>query len=252
MTETIKNQLNHKSIRKFKNKKLTSDEINLLVDVARHTATSNFRQAYSIISITDQKIKDELAVIANQAYIATAPHLFIFVVDQRRNQQIAEAKGAKALVQGEAERFMSGLTDAVIAAQNVVIAAESLGMGTVYLGSILNDIRKIVKLLKLPKYVFPAVGLVVGWKDQEPDLKPRIPRNIIHMENEYRELENPLKELEEYDKIVNQYYDLRDINNRVDEFTTQISKQMETMMAKRGETFDVLQEQGFFVKNKEK
>ena len=147
---------------------------------------------------------------------------------------------------------MSGLTDAVIAAQNVVIAAESLGMGTVYLGSILNDIRKVVKLLKLPKYVFPAVGLAVGWKDQEPDLKPRIPRNIIHMENEYRELENPLKELEEYDKIVNQYYDLRDINNRVDEFTTQISKQMETMMAKRGETFDVLQEQGFFVKNKEK
>ena len=93
---------------------------------------------------------------------------------------------------------------------------------------------------------------MIGWKDQEPDLKPRIPRNIIHMENEYKELENPLKELEEYDKIVNQYYDLRDINNRVDEFTTQISKQMETMMAKRGETFDVLQEQGFFVKNKEK
>ena len=127
---------------------------------------------------------------------------------------------------------MSGLTDAVIAAQNVVIAAESLGMGTVYLGSILNDIRKVVKLLKLPKYVFPAVGLAVGWKDQEPDLKPRIPRNIIHMENEYRELENPLKELEEYDKIVNQYYDLRDINNRVDEFTKQISKQNENIIDK--------------------
>lgn len=90
MTETIKNQLNHKSIRKFKNKILTNDEINLLVDVARHTATSNFRQAYSIISITDQKIKDELAIIGNQPYIAMAPHLFVFVVDQRRNQQIAE------------------------------------------------------------------------------------------------------------------------------------------------------------------
>ncbi len=57
MTETIKNQLNHKSIRKFKNKTLTNDEINLLVDVARHTATSNFRQAYSIIKYNRSKNK---------------------------------------------------------------------------------------------------------------------------------------------------------------------------------------------------
>ena len=63
-----------------------------------------------------------------------------------------------------------------IAAQNVVVAAESLGMGTVYLGSILNDNAKLSELLKLPKYVYPAVGLAVGWPDQEPQLKPRLPR----------------------------------------------------------------------------
>ena len=92
MNETIKTQLNHRSIRQFKPVALAQEEVNLLVDVARHAPTSNFRQAYSIISITDQKLKEEIADIANQPYIPNAGHLFVFVVDQRRNTLIAEAK----------------------------------------------------------------------------------------------------------------------------------------------------------------
>lgn len=246
MNETIKTQLNHKTIRKFKNQKLTKEEINLLVDVARHTATSNFRQSYSIISITDENLKKELAEIGGQPYIIEVGHLFVFVVDQRRNQLIAEATGAKATVQGTADRFISGFTDAVIAAQNVVNAAESLGMGTVFLGSILNDNERLIELLELPKYVYPAVGLAVGWPDQEPQLKPRLPKEIIHMENKYKEIENPLETLKEYDEKVNQYYDLRDTNRRVDKFSVQISKTMDNLLAKRGDTLKAMKKQGFF------
>ena len=246
MNETIKTQLNHRSIRQFKPLALTQEEVDLLVDVARHTATSNFRQSYSIISITDQKLKEEIAEIANQPYIPNAGHLFVFVVDQRRNTLIAEAKGAEALVQGSPERFISAFSDAMIAAQNVVVAAESLGMGTVYLGSILNDNAKLSELLKLPKYVYPAVGLAVGWPDQEPQLKPRLPRHVIHMENYYQDLENPLEELKDYDAEVHEYYDLRDLNNRVDEFTTQIAKTMDKSVANRANTLKDLQKQGFF------
>ena len=61
MNETIKTQLNHRSIRQFKPLALTQEEVDLLVDVARHTATSNFRQSYSIISITDETLKEEIA-----------------------------------------------------------------------------------------------------------------------------------------------------------------------------------------------
>ena len=167
MNETIKTQLNHRSIRQFKPLALTREEVNLLVDVARHTATSNFRQSYSIISITDETLKEEIAEIANQSYIPNAGHLFVFVVDQRRNTLIAEAKGAEALVQGSPERFISAFSDAMIAAQNVVVAAES-------------------------------------------------------------------------------YYDLRDLNNRVDEFTTQIAKTMDQSVANRANTLKDLQKQGFF------
>ena len=114
MNETIKTQLNHRSIRQFKPKALTQEEVNLLVDVARHTSTSNFRQSYSIISITDEKLKEQIAEIANQPYIPKAGHLFVVVVDQRRNTLIAEAKGAEALVQGSPERFISAFSDAMI------------------------------------------------------------------------------------------------------------------------------------------
>ena len=245
MNETIKTQLNHRSIRQFKPLALTREEVNLLVDVARHTATSNFRQSYSIISITDETLKEEIAEIANQPYIPNAGHLFVFVVDQRRNTLIAEAKGAEALVQGSPERFISAFSDAMIAAQNVVVAAESLGMGTVYLGSILNDNAKLSELLKLPKYVYPAVGLAVGWPDQEPQLKPRLPRHVIHMENYYRDLEHPLEELKNYDAEVHEYYDLRDLNNRVDEFTTQIAKTMDQSVANRANTLKDLQSRDF-------
>ena len=221
MNETIKTQLNHRSIRQFKPVALAQEEVNLLVDVARHAPTSNFRQAYSIISITDEKLKEQIAEIANQPYIPNTGHLFVFVVDQRRNT--------------------------LIAAQNMVVAAESLGMGTVYLGSILNDNAKLSELLKLPKYVYPAVGLAVGWPDQEPQLKPRLPRHVIHMENYYKDLENPLAELKDYDAEVHEYYDLRDLNNRVDEFTTQIAKTMDKSVANRANTLKDLQKQGFFI-----
>ena len=116
MNETIKTQLNHRSIRQFKPLALTQEEVDLLVDVARHTATSNFRQSYSIISITDETLKEEIAEIANQPYIPNAGHLFVFVVDQRRNTLIAEAKGADAFVQGSPERLISAFSDAMIAA----------------------------------------------------------------------------------------------------------------------------------------
>lgn len=245
--ETIKNQLNHRSIRKFKNKKLTTDEVNLLIDVARHTATSNFRQSYSIISITDDNLKKQLSEIGKQKYIAESGHLFVFVADQRRNTLITQEKGKEASVQGNAERFLSSFTDALIAAQNVVVAAESLGMGTVYLGSILNDNEKLIELLKLPKYVYPAIGLAVGWIDQDPMLKPRLPREIIHMENEYKDITNVEEVLADYDQRVSKYYDLRNASKPIDKFTDLIANDMSKIVEKRGRTINALQQQGFFV-----
>ena len=166
MNETIQTQLNHRSIRAFKEQELTKEEVELLVDVARHTATSKFMQAYSIISITDPTLKAAFAAISKQPYVENNGHLFLFVVDYHRNVQLTKAQDRPAKLQGTADYFIAGLTDATIAAQNMVVAAESLGMGTVFLGSLHNDAQQIIDLLGLPEYTFPAVGLAVGWPNQ--------------------------------------------------------------------------------------
>ena len=123
MNETIQLQLNHRSIRAFKEQELTKEEVELLVDVARHTATSKFLQAYSIISITDPKLKATFAAISKQPYVEKNGHLFLFVVDYHRNVQLTKAQDRPTKLQGTADYFIAGLTDATIAAQNMVVAA---------------------------------------------------------------------------------------------------------------------------------
>ena len=244
MNETIQTQLNHRSIRAFKDQELTKEEVELLVDVARHTATSKFMQAYSIISITDPTLKAAFAAISKQPYVENNGHLFLFVVDYHRNVQLTKAQDRPAKLQGTADYFIAGLTDATIAAQNMVVAAESLGMGTVFLGSLHNDAQQIIDLLGLPEYTFPAVG----WPNQEPQLKPRLPKEVMYMENHYQALENPLKDIEAYDEEITGYYDTRDLNNRVDRFSKQVADKMETLPPKRLALLEVIQQQGFLKK----
>ena len=205
-------------------------------------------QAYSIISITDPTLKAAFSAISKQPYVENNGHLFLFVVDYHRNVQLTMAQDRPAKLQETADYFIAGLTDATIAAQNMVVAAESLGMGTVFLGSLHNDAQQIIDLLGLPEYTFPAVGLAVGWPNQEPQLKPRLPKEVMHMENHYQVLENPLKEIEAYDEEITSYYDTRDLNHRVDRFSKQVADKMETLPPKRLALLEVIQQQGFLKK----
>ena len=108
-----------------------------------------------------------------------------------------------------------------------------------------QDAERIIDLLGLPEYTFPAVGLAVGWPNQEPQLKPRLPKEVMHMENQYQALENPLKDIEAYDEEITGYYDTRDLNNRVDRFSKQVADKMETLPPKRLALLEVIQQQGF-------
>lgn len=241
---TIETQLNHKSIRKFKDQALSAEIIDTLVDVAQQTSTSSFMQAYSIISVTDQDKKEALARIGMQPYIAGPSHLFVFVVDHYRNDCIAKAQGIESDVTDRFDRFMSGMSDALIAAQNMLIAAESIGLGGLYLGSILNQVDEVVELLNLPHHVAPAVGLLVGYPDQAPQLKPRLPRHLIHFENSYPAYDDILEQLKDYDEVVSKYYDLRNANRRVDKFSIQIANGMQREHPGRAKMLEYYRKQG--------
>ena len=92
MNETIKTQLNHRTIREFKNLEISPETFEALMEVARRTASSTGMQACSIIRVTDSELKNQIAGISKQEYVARAPELLIFIVDQFRNNQIAVEK----------------------------------------------------------------------------------------------------------------------------------------------------------------
>ena len=245
INETIRTQLAHRTIREFKDQKIPSEVFELLMEVARRTATSTGMQACSIIRVTDAELKSRIAEVCKQEYVARAPELLIFVVDQYRNNQIAKEKGCFVETARDMDRFFAAFTDACIMAQNVVIAAESMGLGTVYLGSILNDSEKICELLKLPELTFPVIGLGLGYPNQNPQLKPRMEMRLRVFENAYTVFESYLDEIKEYDEEMRTYYDLREPGRPVDSFSNQVVVRFKQYNPKRQEILNVIRKQGF-------
>lgn len=243
--EMIQKQLAHRTIREFTDENIPEEIFNLLIETAKRTATSNGMQASSIIRITDSKIKKEIAEICNQEYVARAPELLIFIVDQYRNSRIVKEMNHNDKNFRGADNFLSSFTDACITAQNLVNAAEALGLGTVYLGSILNDSEKICEILQLPELTFPVVGLGIGYPNQEPQLKPRMDMKYRVFENTYKTFDSYLEELKDYDEEMTSYYDLRDANRRVDCFTNQVASKLKNSIPKRQEILNIAQKMGF-------
>ncbi len=243
----INKQLAHRTIREFKNQEVSKEIFTTLMDVARRTATSNGMQSYSILHITDPVIQKAISEICNQEYIARSPVLLIFIVDQFRNNAIIREKGGKTQNAGDMDRFIQGFTDASIAAQNVVNAAEALDLGTNYLGSTLNDPEKLCEILKLPKLTFPVVGLRIGYPNQDPQLKPRLSNRMQVFENAYQIFNSYLEEIEDYDQEMTNYYDLRNANQRVDCFSDQVVSKTSNSILKRQEILKAVKKQGFQV-----
>lgn len=248
MNETIRTQLEHRTIREFKDQKIPHQVFEQLMEVARRTATSTGMQASSIIRVANPDMKKKIAEICNQEYVARVTELLIFIVDQYRNNQIAKEKNCFVETAGDMDRFFAAFTDACIMAQNIVIAAESMGLGTVYLGSILNDSERICELLKLPKLTFPVIGLGLGYPNQNPQIKPRMEMKLRFFENTYKVFESYLDQVEEYDKEMRTYYDLREPGKRADSFSNQVVTRLNQRIPKRQEILNVIRKQGFDLK----
>lgn len=215
--------LNHRTIREFKSSPMPPQQLSILLDIAKRTATSMGLQSFSIIRIVNPELKTAIAEVCNQEYVARVPELFIFIVDAYRNSRIAREQGITSDIERDSDRFFQGWTDAAIAAQNMVAAAELGGFGTVFFGSILNNVPKMIELLKLPELTFPVVGVGIGVPNQKPQLKPRMPREANVFDDSYTVFDSYLELLEDYDEEMEQYYDMRDTNRRVDSFTKQVA-----------------------------
>lgn len=191
MNEILAALHRRKSVRAYTEESVSPEKKELILKAACTAPTAGNQQLYTILDITDQEIKDKLAVSCdNQPFIAKAPLVLIFCADCQ--------KWYDAFVHGgcdprppRAGDLMLAVTDCAIAAQNAVTAAESLGLGSCYIGDIMERCEFHRELLQLPDYVFPAVMLVMGvpTRQQLERQKPErcALQHIVH-ENAYRRM----------------------------------------------------------------
>ncbi|RLK62735.1 NADPH-dependent oxidoreductase [Atopobacter sp. AH10] len=244
---TIERQLNHRSIRDFTDQSVDEGTIQSLLAVMNRTASSRGLQSCSIIRLTDQDKKEAIATIAGQPYIAQAPEVWIFIADCYRNYTILHEKSAKSNQQPTLDFLFEAISDSYLAAQNVMVALESLDLGGVFLGSIMNDLDALVELLNLPKFTFPLLGIAFGHVANPSQLKPRMSLDLKVGENSYPHQYSYTKALENYDKEMTNYYDTRQHNRRSDSFTDQVLNHLTAASHKSKSLSTFLQEQGFIL-----
>nr|WP_231112710.1 NADPH-dependent oxidoreductase [Corynebacterium pseudotuberculosis] len=246
MNETIRTQLNHRTIREFTTQPIAEEILEQIFQVALHTPTSLGMQTASIIRVTDPQLREQLTAIGTQEYVGRAPVLPTFLsFDLHRTKRILANNNAPTEPAGYPRNFVQGFTDACLMAQNVCIAAESLGLGVNFLGNVHNDAAAVIDVLDLPELTFPVVGMTLGWPNQSPQLKPRMPKSFRIMENGYSEPTDWSEAMSSYDSTMTTYYDLRNANQRVDSFTIQTLQKNPLSKDNRDLTFEIARAQGF-------
>lgn len=192
MNQTIQELINRKSVRVFTGEPISQEKKELILTAATQAPTAGNQQLYTIIDVTDKKLKERLAVSCdNQPFIAEADMVLVFVADCRKWYEGFKDVGATPRNPGVGD-LMLAVTDTAIAAQNAVVAAESLGIGSCYIGDIMENAEIHKEMLQLPEYTFPAVMLVFGYptKQQMQREKPeRVKLSHVVHENAYRAME---------------------------------------------------------------
>jgi FMN reductase (NADPH)/FMN reductase [NAD(P)H] len=200
MNQVMEVLMKRKSIRAYEEREVSAEVRAEILKATLRAPTAGNLMLYSILDITDQRVKDRLAVTCDdQPFIARAPMVWIFLADYQRWQDYFIASGVEEICTqrgipmqkpAEADLFLA-CCDAMIAAQNAVIAAESFGLGSCYIGDIMEQYETHRDLLNLPQYVFPIGMVVFGYPTQqqkEREYTPRFNEKFIVFENQYRRL----------------------------------------------------------------
>ena len=192
MNQTIQQLKDRKSVRVFTEEPIPAEVVAAILESAVNAPTAGNQQLYTIIHVTEQSLKERLAESCDhQGFIAQAPLVLVFCADCRKWYRAFSEYGCEPRELGVGD-LMLAVSDTNIAAQNAVVAAHSLGIGSCYIGDIMENAEVQRDILSLPPYVFPAAMLVFGYPTAQQRERPKPPRadmrHIVH-ENGYRDMD---------------------------------------------------------------
>lgn len=186
--EVLATILTHRSVRAFSADPLPAGTLELLVAAAQSAPSSSNLQTWSVVAVQDADRKARLAELAgNQKFIPQAPLFLVWLADLSRIQHLADERQLKLEGLEFLETLFLGIIDAALAAQNAVVALESLGLGSVYVGAIRNKPEAVAAELGLPPKILPVFGLAIGHADPAvpTGIKPRLPPDAVLHHEQY-------------------------------------------------------------------
>ncbi|MGY3572159.1 oxygen-insensitive NADPH nitroreductase [Vibrio paucivorans] len=210
----------HHSIRKFTEQPINGEQLDTIIAAGIAASSSSLLQVNSVIRITDPNKRKALATLAgNQPYVESAAEFLVFCIDFQRHIQMNDKVKPEFT-----ELTLIGAVDAGIMAQNCLLAAESMGLGGVYIGGLRNSAQQVDELLELPKYTAVLFGMCLGHPAQDPQRKPRLSPQVIMHENSYQPLD--INKVEEYDQTMMDYYASRSSNQKQSTWSEQITTKL--------------------------
>jgi len=179
---TLATLMSHRSVRAFTDQPIPEGVVETLVAAAQSAATSSNMQTWSVIAVTDPAMRAKFAAWANhQPHVTQSPLVLVWLADLSRSERIGAARGREMVTLPYTEMAMVAMIDAALAAQNATVAAESLGLGSCYLGALRNKPQEVAEALGLPAQCFPVFGLSIGWPDpaRPSEIRPRLPQSVV-------------------------------------------------------------------------
>ena len=222
MNQIIDLLTEHRSIRKFTSSPIDAALFQRLVEAGQAAASSSFLQGVTIMRVTDPNKRAAFKEITGgQAYVEAAPEFLVFCADLSRPMRCCTEHGGSPS-EGLTEHFIIATVDVALYAQNVAVAAESAGLGICYIGAIRNNAARSAELLGLPQQVYPVFGMCIGWPDQDPEVKPRLPVSVVLKENSYS-IDGEAEAIAAYDEEMRTYYATRSANIKIQGWSEQMA-----------------------------
>ncbi|HPQ94178.1 MAG: oxygen-insensitive NADPH nitroreductase [Thiothrix sp.] len=235
MNAVMQAMRNHRSIRRFTAEPIAPETLRELIRSGQSAPSSSFIQAYSVIRVSNPEHRARIADAAGgQPWIREAAEFLVYCADLYRINHLCEQQGLGTLA-GRTEHFLAASVDVALMAQNVLLAAESIGLGGVFIGGIRNDPALVSELLGLPERVYPVFGMCLGYPAQAIEVKPRLPVEVVLHEGHYQTAQVP-EQVAAYDAAIRDYYQSRSSNRKVSDWSAQTAaavqkKQREHMLA---------------------
>jgi len=177
--------LRHASVRRYEPVPLPEEHVELLMEAARRAPTDAALHLWSAVRVRDPELRERIASAIGQPHVAEAGEFFVFIADLYRLSRLLEHRGSRLGCVHRALLLFAAV-DAGIAAENMAVAAESLGYGTCFIGAVWNAARDLIAWLGLPKLTLPLFGLTIGVRAEEPPLRPRLPKRMLFHVDRYR------------------------------------------------------------------